>query len=195
MIRILVAMEREAESLGLPCELIGIGGTALPRTSPDDILVNAGYCGGYKVPVGSVVEPCSAGDYRTGESIPLARHFACRTYPCYTSDSFVTEPRNGEPAIYDMELWKIRRLPHRKLYCLKIVSDNLDEAACEAFDDCGAWNRVRELLRKEQLTGEVEEDGIHSGRIYSLRCHAGIPHSFPCHGSEDRHACGGSAGG
>jgi hypothetical protein len=153
MTRILVAMEREAQALGLPCELIGIGGTNLPQTSPDDILVNVGYCGGYRVPVGSVVEPCMAGSYRTGETVPLTRHLSLISYPCFTADTFVTKPLDGSPAIYDMELWKITQLPHRKLYCIKIVSDNLDEAACEAYDSREAWDRVRKLLERENLTG------------------------------------------
>ena len=153
MTRILVAMEREAQALGLPCELIGIGGTDLPQTLPDDVLVNIGYCGGYKVPVGSIVEPCSAGSYRTGEIIPLARNLSLISYPCFTADTFVTEPLYVSPAIYDMELWKIQKLPHRKLYCIKIVSDNLDEAACEAYDSREAWDRVRKLLERENLTG------------------------------------------
>ena len=153
MTRILVAMEREAESLGLPCELTGIGGSNLPKTSPDDILVNVGYCGGYKVPVGSIVEPCSAGNYRTGDAEELELNFDCMTYPCFTADMFVTEPLGGSPAIYDMELWKLLRLPHRKLYCLKIVSDNLDERACEAFDDAEAWDSVRKMLVEEKLAG------------------------------------------
>ena len=153
MTRILVAMEREAESLGLPCEMTGIGGINLPQTSPDDILVNVGYCGGYGVPVGSIVQPCLSGDYGTGETISLVPHFDCPAYPCFTADTFVTEPLGDTPAIYDMELWKLLGLPHRKLYCLKIVSDNLDERACEAFDDTEAWDRVRKMLVEEKLAG------------------------------------------
>ena len=151
MIRVLVAMQREAEALGIPCEVIGIGAEHLPETNLDDILVNVGYCGGYQVPVGKVVEPLFVGDSRTGEVADLEQHFPCPTYPCFTSDTFVTEPLYEAPAIYDMELWKIYALPYKKLYCLKIVSDNLDEKACEAFDDAAAWDRVRELLKGEKL--------------------------------------------
>jgi hypothetical protein len=50
-----------------------------------------------------------------------------------------------------MELFKIRKLPHKALYVLKIVSDNLDEKVCEAFDDAAAWDRVRELLKGAHL--------------------------------------------
>ena len=50
------------------------------------------------------------------------------------------------PAVYDMELAKLARIPCKALYTLKIVSDDLNEAACEAFSDADAWSRVRELL-------------------------------------------------
>lgn len=151
MIRILVAMEREAKALGVPCEVIGIGAANLPQTNPEDILVNVGYCGGYKIPVGTVIEPLFAGDAATEEVEDLTHHFPCEMHPCFTSETFVTEPLCNCPAIYDMELFKIRKLPHKQLYCLKIVSDNLDEKACEAFDDAAAWDRVRELLKGEKL--------------------------------------------
>ena len=151
MIRILVAMQREADALGVPCELIGIGAKNLPETGPDDILVNVGYCGGYRIPVGTVIEPLFAGNAETEEVEDLQKHFPCETRPCFTSETFVTEPLCRCPAIYDMELFKIRKLPHRELYVLKIVSDNLDEKDCEAFRDEEAWKRVRELLKGEKL--------------------------------------------
>jgi hypothetical protein len=50
-----------------------------------------------------------------------------------------------------MELFKINKLPHKRLYALKIVSDNMNEADCEAFNDAVAWDRVRELLKGEKL--------------------------------------------
>ena len=151
MIRILVAMEREAEALGIPCEIIGIGAVDLPETSWDDLLVNVGYCGGYKVPVGKIIEPLITENGNTGEVGDLTPHFPCETYPCITTDSFVTEPLYEAPAIYDMELWKVAGLPHKKLYCLKIVSDNLNEADCECFNDENAWEQVRTLLKGEHL--------------------------------------------
>ena len=151
MIRFLVAMEREAEALGVPCEIIGIGAEHLPETGPEDILVNIGYCGSYKIPVGTVVEPLFAGDMKTQEVEDLTHHFPCETHPCFTSETFVTEPLYECPAIYDMELFKIRKLPHRDLYVLKIVSDNLNEADCESFSDDHAWEYVRALLKGAKL--------------------------------------------
>lgn len=151
MIRILVAMQREAECLGIPCDVIGIGGTDIPKINPDDIIVNVGYCGGYKVPVGKVVEPVVAIDAATGEAQILERHFGCDDATCITAREFVTEPMTGMPSVYDMELWSLAKIPCRALYVLKIVSDNLDESDCEAFNDQAAWEQVRTLLKGENL--------------------------------------------
>lgn len=49
MIRLLAAMEREGEALGVlpfPSEVFGIGGDSIPSIAPDDTIVHVGYCGG-----------------------------------------------------------------------------------------------------------------------------------------------------
>ena len=66
----------------------------------------------------------------------------------------MVEPCSINPSVYDMELRKIAALPHKKLYALKIVSDNLDEADCEAFEDVAAWEKIRRLLREKNLISE-----------------------------------------
>ncbi len=154
MIRILVAMEREAEAFGLPCTVIGIGAKELPETTEDDILVNIGYCGAVGFSPGTIVEPDEAAEYGTAESRRLNTHFDCDHAACFTAEKFVCEPCNMDKSVYDMELSKITALPHKKLYCLKIVSDNLDEAACESFNDENAWDRVRLLLKNKNLIGK-----------------------------------------
>ena len=151
MIYILAAMPREAEALGAPCRVIGIGAKNLPETTEDDIIVNVGYCGAVDIPVGTIVEPNETVSYETGEGKPLQTHFDCVHVPCFTSEKFVTEACSIFPSAYDMELRMIEALPHKELYVLKIVSDNLDEADCEAFDDKDAWEKVRALLKGAKL--------------------------------------------
>ena len=151
MTRVLVAMEREAEALGIPCTVIGISGIALPETTEEDILVNVGYCGAADIPVGTIVEPGEAASYETGKGRKLRTHFSCVHAPCFTSEKFVVEPCCLLPSVYDMELAKIADLPHRELYVLKIVSDNLNEEDCESFNDEAAWEQVRALLKGEGL--------------------------------------------
>ena len=152
MIRILVAMEREGEALGLPFEVVGIGATTIPPISPEDTIINVGYCGGDGLKPGTVVEAVISVDAVTGEWTDLPVHFSgksvCGVIPaiCITSPTFVTKPLVSGPAVYDMELAKLARIPCAGLYSLKIVSDNLDEQACEAFSDADVWNHVREMV-------------------------------------------------
>lgn len=151
MIRILVAMEREAKSLGVPCEVIGIGGTDIPEIKPDDIVVNVGYCGGYKVPVGTIIEPLVSIDASSWWTEVLDQHFDCQKAACFSAKEFVTEPLTDKPAVYDMELSDLASVKCAGLYCLKIVSDNLDESDCESYNDEKAWEQVRTLLKGEKL--------------------------------------------
>ena len=151
MTRILVAMEREARALGIPCEIIGIGATSLPVTSEEDVLVNVGYCGAAGFYPGTVIEPDEAIPYGGSEGRKLDTHFSCARAPCFTSAEFATKPCCCSDSIYDMELAKIAVLLHRELYVLKIVSDNLNEADCEAFNDGKAWEQVREMLKEKKL--------------------------------------------
>jgi hypothetical protein len=150
MIRLLVAMEREGEALAIPFEFIGIGADSVPSIAPDDIIVNVGYCGGDGIAPGTIVEPQAVVDAETGEWLDLSLHFGNveGVVPalCITSPTFITTPLMTGPAVYDMELAKLARIPCKALYTLKIVSDDLNEAACEAFSDADAWSKVRELL-------------------------------------------------
>lgn len=146
MIRVLVAMEREGEALALPSDVIGIGATNLPLITPDDIIINVGYCGGDGFKPGTIIEPSAVIDAETGEWIDLPRHFPCQGAICITSTSFVTKSLMTGPAVYDMELAKLARIPCKALYCLKIVSDNLDEKNCEGFNDETAWAQIRAYL-------------------------------------------------
>jgi len=156
MTYILVAMPREAEALGVPCRVIGIGAKNLPETTDEDILVNVGYCGAVDIQVGTIVEPNETVSYETGDGKPLQTHFDCVHVPCFTSEKFVTEACSIFPSTYDMELRMIDALPHKELYVLKIVSDNLDEADCEEFCNEAAWEKVRELLKGEKLIWKTE---------------------------------------
>ena len=158
MIRLVIAMEREADML-IPrigrtlinhSDVVGIGCCDfLPDTSPEDIIVNVGYAGGYRVPIGRVVEPSFALDYGSGEGILIDHMFSdVERYRCYTATEFVTRPCATLPAVYDMELAKLTKLPHSKLFSLKIVSDRLNEKECEAFDSDESWGMVVKLLKR-----------------------------------------------
>ena len=158
MIHILVAMEREAEALALPCTVIGIGASNLPIISHSDIIVNVGYCGGDRIPVGSVVEPIVTIDADSWWVDTLTPHFeGVPKVPCISSSDFVAEPLVTGPAVYDMELSALAGINCAGLYVLKIVSDHLCEKDCEKYHDPAAWEKIRELLRNANLIPEVIE--------------------------------------
>ena len=116
-----------------------------------------GYCGGDGFAPGTIVEPTVSIDAETGERINLTPHFSANTGSgaipavCVTSPSFVTQPLIESPAVYDMELAKLARIPCKALYCLKIVSDELNEADCEGFHSDAAWDEIRRLLEQSGL--------------------------------------------
>lgn len=154
MVYYFFAMPREADNINADNKfVIGINATDVPSTTEDDTIVNIGYCGAYGVPVGSIIEPSEVYEIYTGNSAKVDRLFDCEDIVCFTSDEFVTEPAVNYRSIYDMELYKLAQLPHKKLHALKIVSDNLDEAACERYNDKAAWEKIQSIL--ERFNNEI----------------------------------------
>lgn len=146
-VHILIAMEREAEALGLPCSVMGIGAENLPSIHPDDIIINIGFCGANGIKLGTIIEPFETVDLQSGERIPLKPHFDCLHTPCYTAEDFVSNPLFEAGSVCDMELFKIAQIPCKELYVLKIVSDNLNEEECESFSEKEPWTVIREMLK------------------------------------------------
>lgn len=152
MIYILVAMEKEKELLqkyvNHPITLIGIGAENLPLTTKNDIIINAGYCGGHMLPVGTIIEPHLCFDCTTRKKKKIKSFFNIfKNVRCYTSNKFVEKPIANFESIYDMELFKIMDLPHRELYSLKIVSDNLNEKDCENFNEEKSWGIIGDTIQ------------------------------------------------
>ena len=128
--------------------LIGMNAINMPKTTDQDIIINVGYCGSSHLPIGTVVEPQKAINMDTNVSYSIDNIFNKPSYTCYTSSTFVEETDIKEQCIFDMELAKIAALPHKKLYSLKIVSDNLDEDAFDAYDPDEVWVEINELIKK-----------------------------------------------
>ena len=155
MIHYVFAMQREADLFWRLAEgkvpkgetdVIGINAVNLKPYDDDDILMNVGYVGGYKVRVGSIIEPLYAVNAYTRDIKRIDALFHVERKLCFTSDAFVTAPMTDYPVIYDMELFKIAQKPYGRLHSLKIVSDNLDEAVCEKFNEADPWNRAIDLI-------------------------------------------------
>lgn len=129
--------------------VIGINATDVPHTTDEDVIINIGYCGGYKMPVGAIVEPSFVINANTLDIIRIDSAFdKVSSAVCVTADSFVTEPISDATCVYDMELFKLAQLPHKRIHSLKIVSDNLNEKQCEAYVGAETWNFVQEIINK-----------------------------------------------
>lgn len=147
MVYYLFAMPREAEHINIDNKfIIGINATNVPETTDDDIIINIGYCGAYKVPVGTIVEPSVVCCAKSGAVAKVDKIFEYKDIKCFTADDFVTSPIVDDESIYDMELFKLTQLPHKRIYSLKIVSDNLNEQDCEQYNDVDAWEKIRKIL-------------------------------------------------
>ena len=150
MVYYLFAMPREAEHIDVENKfVVGINAVDLPTTTNEDIIVNIGYCGATAdIPVGTIVEPSTVYDAISRDKANIDKLFGCRDIKCFTANEFVTEPIEECNNIYDMELYKLTKLPHKKIYSLKIVSDNLNESDCEQYNDAAAWEKIRNILEK-----------------------------------------------
>jgi hypothetical protein len=150
MVYYLFAMPREAEQIEVENKyIVGINAVDLPDITAEDTIVNIGYCGATRdISVGTIVEPSIVYSAITGESAKIDKIFGCEDIKCFTADDFVTEPIEENKNIYDMELYKLTKLPHKKIYALKIVSDNLNESDCEQYNDQEAWAKIKNILEK-----------------------------------------------
>ena len=150
MVYYVFAMPREAEQLDVENKVIvGINAIEPLATTEDDIIVNIGYCGATAdISVGTIVEPSIVYDAISGDSANIDKIFGCEDIKCFTANEFVTEPIEECKNIYDMELYKLTKLPHKKIYALKIVSDNLNENDCEQYNDQAAWAKIKDILEK-----------------------------------------------
>ena len=151
MIKYIFAMPREAEQLDLDNKfVVGINAVDMIDTTDEDTIVNIGYCGAYDVPVGTIVEPSVVYDAETKDVLKIDTIFNCEDIECYTANEFVTEPLVNGRSIYDMELYKLAKYPHKRIYALKIVSDNLNESDCEQYNDKKAWEKIKNILEKHK---------------------------------------------
>lgn len=156
MIRYLIALEKELElfkkhSGELPegrIDLIGIRAADIPTDiTDDDVVVNVGFAGGYKIPIGTVVAPRYVFDAETMRLKRMDSAFPIEGRICLTANRFVSKPYSDSASVYDMELYKIAEAPHKKLYALKIVSEILNEYTSVDYDDPKPWEKVGELIR------------------------------------------------
>ena len=118
--------------------ITGVGGVNAIKTlmgyeSPYNLdVLNVGYVGSNSIEIGAKVQVSHVNTHRYNvefdeDSVELDR-FAddMLAVPCYTASDFVTKTKVKEPAVFDMELAYLAALGFRRLYAIKVVSDNLN---------------------------------------------------------------------
>lgn len=158
MLVIFCAEIEEAKYIKCPNALIvvtGVGvGNVLIKASkfqfvPEDIIINIGYAGSNKYPVGSVIgvqkskrlNPSTVIKEPTIELKPLTESDVC-----YTADNFIEHARDEVPLV-DMELYYLA-LIYPQIYSIKIVSDNLDYKTYKKTNFNKSWNKVNKILNE-----------------------------------------------
>lgn len=130
--------------------ITGVGGLNVVKTLmdyPKDMpIINFGYVGSNKLPIGTEVKVGRCGLYHPNVIYDEPRYTLDGDVPCYTSNDFVLKTRMEEPCIFDMELAHIMALGFTNVQSIKIVSDNLS---------------LKEYERKvEEMEEEKQKDAV-----------------------------------
>lgn len=105
---------------------------ALCMLPKSETILNIGYAGSNKIPVGTFVKVTEVQTVHKladfNDRRPIATEFPAKYVeaPCYTSTDFVTEWDGDEPAVFDMELAGIVALGFKEVMSIKKVSDTLN---------------------------------------------------------------------
>ena len=95
----------------------------LDRRTP---IINVGYVGSNKLPIGTKVEIGDVYLYHPNVDFNEPTYKLLGNIKCYTSCDFVLNTDIEEPVVFDMELAYILALGFTNVRSIKIVSDNLD---------------------------------------------------------------------
>ena len=99
---------------------------SLKNLDKDTPILNIGYAGSNKLPVGTVVEVGESRLYHPNADFNSPEYKLSGDIKCYTSNDFVLHTDIEEPVVFDMELAYILALGFTNVKSIKIVSDNLD---------------------------------------------------------------------
>lgn len=154
MLVILCAEEEEAKHINHPKAKVIVTGVGvvniiknLPKIPPKAKIINVGYAGSNKYPVGSVVSVDKVERFHrtivNEEPINLVPCYVSDL--CYTADDFVNTPFVMEIPLIDMELYYLAaRYPN--IESIKIVSDNLNITEYRKADLSASWETVNRIL-------------------------------------------------
>ena len=118
------------------------------KVKPGDKLINVGYAGSNKYPIGSVVSASSCKRFIPSQTVnePTLNLVPCYNSDlCYTADDFVENEKIDEIPLIDMELYYLASI-YPQIESLKIVSDNLNFTEYQCADTQGSWDLVNRIL-------------------------------------------------
>jgi len=115
----------------------GVGGInvirKLNKLPKDTEIINFGYAGSNKIPIGTMVKVGKCKLYHPNVEYKEPTYkLENYTSFCYTSNDFVLTTDIKEPVLFDMELAYIKAMGFKKVKSIKIVSDNL---SLEQYED------------------------------------------------------------
>lgn len=136
MITVVVATDQEkelAKERFKHCRIIktGVGPVnvmkALKHIPKHTKIINFGYAGSNKLPIGSEVSISTVSIYHENcEYESPIFQLNDIGYPCQTNNDFVLETDIINPVVFDMELAYICAMGFTRVRSIKIISDNLD---------------------------------------------------------------------
>lgn len=155
MLVILCAEEEEAKHINHPKAKVIVTGVGvvniiknLPKIPPKAKIINVGYAGSNKYPVGSVISVSKVERFYKptiiSESIINLTPCYINDF-CYTCDDFINTSIDIEIPLVDMELYYLAaRYPN--IESIKIVSDNLNLNKHREADLTESWQLVNRIL-------------------------------------------------
>lgn len=129
---IVVATEAELKKFGSKSEetiITGVGYgnvyKALANIPRDTPIVNIGYAGSNKLPIGEFCYIGECRSYHPNVEFDEEVYKLSGNCTCYTSNDFVLHTDIQEPVVFDMELYAILSMGFTNVRAIKVISDNL----------------------------------------------------------------------
>ena len=104
---------------------------ALKSVPRDRQIINIGYAGSNKIPVGKLCNIAVVENYHPNASYESDKIYILEDdgvingYVCYTSNDFVTKTSIQDPCVFDMELYAICAMGFSAVKAKKLITDNL----------------------------------------------------------------------
>ena len=113
---------------------VGFGNVykTLQRVNRNEQILNFGYAGSNKIPVGTICRVGISENYHPNVDFKEKSYkLKNGSYKCLTNNDFVLATEIQEPVLFDMELYAIMSMGFKRVESIKIVSDILNKEQYE----------------------------------------------------------------